>query len=535
LRVSKEIKRMGSEQGSGLIITLFIMGALTLIGTSLVLSSVRDRTNTRYVRHGIEALGAAETGLSFAKRRIQDLTAPMEDYDADDRQDFTLAQTMSWGGDFDLIAEASDITGPGVAAYRANGFTIVSEGRVNQAIRRVRAQIAHGSFLEFARFVAETGLTMDCGAVFSGKVYVGGNLNMPCGCGVGGDAVFMEEVLIVGSVANAECATFMKGYEEGAEEVDLIGSVDFNEIKDTARGLSIDSSCEGWGAVGIYSNLPGVDPLNIAATMIMDLGLFDYYDMSSLPPDTVVSYNGVPVMNTLTGSALRASEFNGMIFFDGRARVFGTAEGHSGRTISIFSNDDICIMDNIFAGRTGFNPGTGLPNGTGDPVNIGLVAKEYINIDIETPRVLTIEAALMAVNRNWRCWKAFGAGSGTKADHPIAGPGPIDLDFDGVVGESPINDDPLPGLGWDELNIDADTWLLTIKGTIIAYNKGDSWPWSDGNVLLNADGSTRKYIYDMDLTKFPPPCFPKPINVWIDVNWTEIFETDSDLSDNLPN
>jgi hypothetical protein len=383
--------------------------------------------------------------------------------------------------------------------------------------------------------VAVTGITMDCGAVISGNVYVGGNLNVPCGCGAGGPVTFLEQVLVVGNVPDADCAVFMNGYVEEADPIDLLGSVDMSDIRDKARGIAGDSSCEGMGDIGIYVNLPGTDPLGIAGTQIVDLSLFDFYNTTILPPETVIAYNGAAVIDPSTGSPLRASEFNGMIFFEDNVYLQGTADGRSGRTMTIFSNDSVWIMDNIYSGRTGFDPVTGLPNGTGDPVNIGLVAQNYVNIDIHTPRVLTIEAALMAVSRNWRCWRAFGSGSGTKADHPVSGPGPLDLDWDGVVGESPVNGDPVPGEGWDELNIDEDTWVLTINGTIITFNKGDSWPWSDGNVMLNADGPTRKYIYDMDLTTYPPPCFPQPLNVWKDVNWTEIFETDSDLRSHLPN
>lgn len=534
MKIPTRVRRKKSERGAGLIVALFVMAALGLLGMSLALSSVRDRTSTRYVRHSVEALGVAESGLSYAKRYIQDLNAPLDDSDGDGKQDFTLADSLSWGGAYNLVAEASDVTDPGVAAYRANSFIIVTEGTYSRATRRVMAEITHGSFLEFARFVASTGVTMDCGALFTGDLYVGGNLNIPCGCGVGGDAVFMEEVKIAGNAANADCATFMKGYEENVDPIDLIGSVDFNEIRDRTRGLLVDSGCEQGGGVGIYINLPGTDPLNIAGSQILDVGLFDFHNTTILPPDTIITFNGASVPNTVTGMAMRASEFNGMIFFEGRGRVYGTADGRSGRSMTIFASQDICIMDNIFAGRTGFDPISGLPNGTGDPVNVGLVGQDYVNIDVETPRVLTIEAAMMAVTRNWRCWKAFGAGSGTIADHPVAGPGPLDLDWDGVVGETPVNDDPVPGEGWDELNITPDTWLLTINGSLITYNKGDSWPWSDGNVMLNADGPTRKYIYDLDLTLAPPPCFPKPINVWKDVSWTEIFETDSDLVDNLP-
>jgi hypothetical protein len=288
--------------------------------------------------------------------------------------------------------------------------------------------------------------------------------------------------------------------------------------------------------VGIYISLPSTDPLNLSSMgNTLDISLFDFYDTTTEPPDTIITYNGTPVMNTVTGLSLRASEFNGIIFFQGDGRVKGTADGRSGRNLTIFASDDIFVMDNLITGHTGFDPVTGVPNGTGDPVNIGLVAQDYVYIDDDTPRVLTIDAALMAVNSNWRVQDDEFGGSGSISSHPVAGPGPLDLDQDGIWGETPVNNDPRPGEGWDELNITANTWVLNINGPIITYNGGSAWPWNDPYVLSNASGPTRRYNYDMDITEFPPPCFPVPLNLWKDVSWTEIFDTDSTLTSYLPN
>jgi hypothetical protein len=142
--------------------------------------------------------------------------------------------------------------------------------------------------------------------------------------------------------------------------------------------------------------------------------------------------------------------------------------------------------------------------------------------------VLRIDAALMACRANWR------VNGGTIGDHPSAGPGPLDLDLDGISGETPYNNDPSPGLGWDELNVTSATWVLNINGPIITYNGGSAWPWSDQSVLDNASGPTRRYNYDMDVTQFPPPCFPVPLNLWKDVSWTEVFDAEGDLADHLP-
>ncbi|MBD3334669.1 MAG: hypothetical protein GF355_04055, partial [Candidatus Eisenbacteria bacterium] len=415
--------RWRSQQGSALLVTLLILGALTVLGSSLVLSAVEERTVTRYVRHSIEALGAAESGLSYGKHHIQDLSAPMEDYDGDGRPDFTLADTLSWGGSYELVAEASDIQGLGVSAYRANGFTLVVEGDYQGAIRRVRAQMVHDSFLKYARFVAATGTSYSCGAVLTGAVHVGEDLGVPCGCGATEQVTFLEEVTAVGDIPNAACAIFMRGYITGADPIDLQNSVDFNEMAQMAKGIAPENDCEGTGSVGIYISLPSTDPLGLGGMdNTLDFTLFNFHDTATQPGDTLVQYNGASVMNTVTGSPMQASEFNGIVFFQGDGRVKGTADGVSGRNITVFCSDDVYVMDNLITGHTGFDPGTLLPDGTGDPVNLGLVANDYVFIDDDTPRVLYIDSALMAVHSNWRIHDDEFGGSGNLSSHPVAGP-----------------------------------------------------------------------------------------------------------------
>jgi len=515
------------ERGSALVVALLVLGSLSMVGTSLVLTSVAERRTAGYYRDSLQALAAAETGVAFAKRTVQDMTAEIGDDDGDGRPDFTLADTLSWGGEYDIIAEASDIAGLGVAAYRANGYTIVAEGRYHGTTRRVKAEIVHDSFLKYARFVAAAGTAYSCGAVLTGEVYVGGNLGVPSGCGA--DAVqFLEFVAAVGDIPNANDGIFYRGYVTGADPIDLSNSADFNLMRDKAKGLAAECDCEGVGDVGIYINIGGgVDPLGIGGGPLV-LDLFDFHDLTASPPDTCVLYNGSPVPHSQTGNPLRRNEFNGVIFFENDGRVEGRPDGVSAHSLSIFATDDMIITDCIVTGHTGFNPTTRLPNGGGDPVNIGLIAYDYIYLNNTTPRVLQIDAAIMSSTENWRCI------GGSVSDHPSSAPGPLDLDLDGITGETPYNNDPIPGSGWDELNITSATWVLNISGAIITYDGGSAWPWNDGSVLAAADGPTRRYNYDLDVTEFPPPCFPVPLNLWKDVSWTEIFECDSTLASYLP-
>ncbi|MBD3235709.1 MAG: hypothetical protein GF330_03300 [Candidatus Eisenbacteria bacterium] len=514
------------QSGSALLIAVLVLGAMSVVGTALILTSVTERHTSSYFKGSLQALGAAETGLAFAKRAIQDMSATMGDYDSDGRPDFGQGDTLSWGGAYDFVAEASDIQGIGIAAYRSNGFAIVSEGRYQSAVRRVKALMVHDSFLKYARFIAAAGTGYACGALLTGEVYAGGNLNLAGGCGA--DQIrFLEFVATVGDVINANEAIFERGYVSDADPIDLENSVDFSELRDQAQGTGAECDCEGIGEVGIYFSLPGTDPLGIGSNPL-DLSQFDFYDTDLMPGDTVVTFNGAAVTNTTNGGMLTASDFNGIIFFEGDARVEGTMDGRSGRSLSVYATDDVIIYDSIYTGHTGFDPGTGAPSGSGNPVNLGLIANDYVFLHRNTPRVLQVDAALMACHSNWR------VEGGGVSDHPSSAPGPLDLDCDGIVGETPYNNDPDPGAGWDELNITSQTWVLNINGPIITYNGGSAWPWNDGTVLSNADGPTRRYNYDMDVVDFPPPCFPVPLNLWKDVSWTEVFETENELTDYLP-
>lgn len=522
--------RMGipDERGSALLVSLMVMGVLGLLGTALVFVSISDRHVSGYERDSSEALAAAETGIAYALRDIQDLAVTMEDVDGDGRPDFTMADSLDWGGSFSLVAEAGEIRGVGISAYRAEGFTIVCEGRAAGAVRRIKVEIIKDSFLKFARFVATTGTGYGCRDDITGELYVGGNLNISS-CAAGEEVRFLEHVSVTGNVTNPQDAIFLRGYTEDAPEIDIVNSVDFDEMRDVAMGVASRSDCENRGGIGLFEDLNGGwDPIGISTTDdVLDLSRFDFYDTITSPGDTLIRYNGGLVTNTLTGQPLRLDEFNGVIFFDRDARVKGKMNGVSARSLTVFADRDVYADSSITMGTTGFDPMTRLPNGTGNPVNIGLVGHDYVYLG-DVPQIVTVEAAVMAVRRNWR------ARNPSMNAHPPLLTGPVDLDVDGILGESPVNHDPDPGTGWDEFNLTTDHWVLNFSGPLITYDGASAVPWDSGSVQGAASGITWRYRYDLDVMEFPPPCFPDPLNLWIQESWTEIFDGEGTLMDFLP-
>ncbi|MFH1679170.1 MAG: PilX N-terminal domain-containing pilus assembly protein [Candidatus Eisenbacteria bacterium] len=513
----KTPNRPGDERGSALVLSLLLLTALSLMGMTLALLSGTDRRVAAYDRESIAALHAAEAGIAMAKRNIQDRMITFDDENGNGFPDFRLVDTLSWGGRYDVFGESNLPLGSGASPYSGSEFNLAARGRSRDAVRLVEAQIKHDSFLKYARFVEEGGTSYECGAILTGEVYVGGTLGLPSGCSSGSEVEFLEMVAATNGITNKDQAVFHKGYTDSASSIDLESSVDFTLLRNKAKGLGSECDCEGTGRIGIYM---GWNPLGIGTNGTIDLSLFDFSFPDTSSSDTVIRYGGNPVIDPVTGSPMLAGDFNGVIFYEGDGSVRGTMDGVSARSLCVFATDDLFIEGNILTGHTGYDDVTRLPDHSGDPVNIGMVASDYVYIG-GTSRVAVIDAALVAVRANWRVYNT------SLSAHPPAPPGSYDLDQDGIVGESPYNNDPSPGGGWNEIITAANqdkTWVLNINGPIITHDGGSAYPWNSSTVLANADGPTRRYNYDMDITDFPPPCFPVPLNLWKDFAWAERYD-----------
>ncbi len=505
-----------NERGSGLVLALLLLTALSMMGMTIAMLSATDRRVASYGRGSMAALHAAEAGVAVAKRDIQDRNINFGDEDGNGFPDFRIVDTLSWGGVYNVFGESTLPAGSSASPYSGDMFTIRAEGESRGAARIVYAEIAHDSFLKYARFVESSGTGYACGAVLTGEVYVGGTLSLPSGCDSGHEVEFLEMVAATNGITNKDEAIFHKGYTDSASAVDLQSSVDMDLMRAKSKGEGGECDCEGTGKIGIYMNW---DLLGIGTNGTIDLGLFDFSSPDSMSADTIITYNGNPVVDQTTGTGMLVEDFNGLIFYEGDGHILGRMDGVSGRNLTVYATDDIFVDGSILTGHTGYDPITRMPDQSGDPVNIGLVAADYIYIG-DVPRIVFIDAALMAVGANWRVYHT------STSYHPVASVGNYDLDGDGIVGETPINHDPNPGEGWDEVITAANqdrTWVLNINGPIITHNGGSAYPWNSSTVLANADGPTRRYNYDMDISDFPPPCFPIPLNLWLDKAWAELY------------
>ncbi|MGQ9730358.1 MAG: hypothetical protein ACUVX8_03720, partial [Candidatus Zipacnadales bacterium] len=147
----------------------------------------------------------------------------------------------------------------------------------------------------------------------------------------------------------------------------------------------------------------------------------------------------------------------------------------------------------------------------GEPVNVGLIAKDYLYLSATTPRILTIDAALFARDANWRPIDYSDSSDRDNSHSPCYGV--WDLDQDGQI-ERPNED------GYDEANCDQNTWTLNINGPIITKNGGSAGPWSYYGDSQNK--GTRHYNYDDDIVYYQPPCFPVILSRWAVAYWREM-------------
>ena len=301
---------------------------------------------------------------------------------------------------------------------------------------------------------------------------------------------FLESVYAVGDIPNAACGTFFRGYVTDADTIDLSNSFNWTDMRNKARGLAAGATpASGGGRVGIYVNLAADDPLGLHAqaapnTGVLRLDRFDFHNTTLDPPDTVITYRRQRrCLNTVTGRACAPSEFNGIVFFENDANVKGTMNGVSGaqhhrlrhplhhrprghhhRPHRIRSGDPAAQQ----LRRPG-QPRTGGGELDHDPQDTSAA-------------ILRIDAALLSRTANWGFPSVHLPGHEAARLPGHVGPGPLDLDLDGIIGETPVQQRPRAGRRAGTRSvITADTWVLNINGPIITSVTGDACPWNNAS------------------------------------------------------
>jgi len=367
-------------------------------------------------------------------------------------------------------------------------FDVTCTGRVGNTARSIRFTVSHDTFLKYARFVETGNLGYGAGAHLYSEVYAGGNIDLD-----GYPVTFDGLASAGGTINNKSNGIFNSGYIENATQITLDSNVDLDHYRALAdsAGLHIDNT--------------NPDPT-------INLSLFDFVTNPSQP-----TYNGNPYYTDPDGKNYTIpSNFNGTIFVEGDARVSGHLEGES---VTIYASDDMFITGETIMGT----------NNDSTPTKMGLVAWDYVYIDEYTPRVLRIEAALMAVKNNWRPNDYNDSYDKSPRTHTVP-TGSYDLDRNGSI--EALNAD-----GWNEEDLLSDVnnlttnnfgtgiykkiWFLAIKGPIITKNGGSAGAWTSAG-SYSSGRPTRKYLGDPDIAFYPPPNFPVILNRWNITGWREV-------------
>jgi Tfp pilus assembly protein PilV len=228
-------------------------------------------------------------------------------------------------------------------------------------------------------------------------------------------------------------------------------------------------------------------------------------------------------------------DFNGVIFagaVDGdggvtqrsSVKVKGTVQKQS---VSVVATDDAFVWGNTYGGttngdfvRNGRSPGTDT-TGTGDPVNVALVARNHIRVARDAPRILEFETALCAIDGTISPEST----TANPAVDPYVG-GDLtgwDLDMDGAIQTN--NSD-----GWNELTlapthsgqtISESLWHLRTMGPLICKTSPSMGRWASYPGSFSSPPRNRMYGYDHDIVDHEPPAFPAALNVNTTSAWTE--------------
>jgi len=174
----------------------------------------------------------------------------------------------------------------------------------------------------------------------------------------------------------------------------------------------------------------------------------------------------------------------------------GTSNGildpaNKGVNLGIYANSYVIIDHNIFAGT----------DSIGNPVRMALVSRDYTRIDGNSPKLIVVEFAVLAVTKSWR---PFGGHNNHEPNYwaNVNGDSPpdsyvYDIDWDGVIESNngmPRSEDR------NETSM-KNAWAIHNLGNLVVSTQPSSGHWA-------SHGHPRFYTYDTQLQTAEIPCYP---------------------------
>jgi hypothetical protein len=460
----------------------------------------------------------------------------------------------------------------GARAFEDDVFEIEASGMSGDQRHNLDVFVKRQDLLKYA-FFSSTDLVFLSGATINGFVYAGTNLVLNAGDPVL-PTTFRKPVKVLGSVQeSAGCGTFnswpppdpnaclgqyKRGVAFGGSPIRLPAATKMDQIKAIAEDPSEKG---GWYVAG---------PLSL------DLSLFDF-DPNDGTADLMYDRGG-PAEHSLP------AKFNGLVFADGPVEIVGgtlrgkclTVYSRDLITIhnSIYTGTTYDTREPV---NVGLVSGLSVQIDPASPRILHIHAALFAAYDGSLPG--NWQALLdMSNPRNSHPPRLSvavpGTDRGTGVNLPASGRdgqiggcdydgtvlagglyacgntglrevGVYDVDDDGILEILDPNDpNSLPDrFGWDEGAVAHDDdpdnpdnlFFLLIRGPIIIAHTGTAGTWSwlgnapppVGYAGTTAPGhpeiprQTRSYQYDPDITRYPPPYFPIPLNATQALSYTE--------------
>jgi hypothetical protein len=553
--------RTGRHAREGSILLHAVIGLLVLLTLSLTLLLV----SRAMVGHSLrrlqteQAQAAAEAACARGMAMLEQGAIPAIPY---------TATNLSLGRrKMDLRVVSLGSTAGG--GYSTAKYEIRGTGYAGNRRRAVALGTNHDSFLSYSRFLQTGGVGYNGGATLTGKVYCGGDLTLS-----GSPVHFYEDVAVTGRVVNRSNGVFHKALQEGVAPIALTNSMDVATYRTLAQqagmyfnaatatiDLSLfdfSTSPPKYGTTTLSAAFNGVI---FGETDVSVSGVLEGRSVSIVAGDDIIISDNIRTGTTrssvvslsprLTFSAsagvesvqtvglnslmsgirtavtfrTKGSKWQRLVMYlreDGASIGVATIQrppstnGTERETASILARKQLDPSLHTYTAEIHYwSTGAGntivwVDVASGDPVNVDLIAKDYVYLSASTPRVLTVDAALFARDNNWR---PLDDTDGTDSDgsHWTC-TGTWDLDQDGTI--ETLNED-----GFNEANCGSSTWVLNINGPIVTKNGGSAGAWSHYGDSLNKN--TRRYNYDDDIVYFQPPQFPIILSRWAVLYWRE--------------
>lgn len=447
-------------------------------------------------------------------------------------------------------------------------YTVTSIGNVENARETRQLMFAPLSFLDYSRFTSDI-LTIATGASYSGKIYSQGDFTISDADPLNPDdrAYFYDDVVSSSLILNNELGEFPQDgrYYAMSPVRNLPIRDNLWDYYDSNRDLAWrinPVSGDAYVFLGPYNynnsianSVYGLELAENTGVGTDDIAIYHAPDGSLdqgewLHPNSTVSVPFAPEPSSIDYAHYSAmgDRFNGLVIVEGNLHIWGKLRG---RSLTFVVNGDIIIEREIVMGTT--EP-TQNEADEGLPVHLALISmpREGSGGDIilsrNCPRVMRVEAALVAIKGRWRIedsdnvdgqtmdlddshqffiysgqtstseidfWDSL---QGAYPNDPITGSVldykvPFDINADGRISDANPTDPAYVELGgWDERDIRHQrVWHLTFVGPIITKQQGRAYAFGYRTSLPDGIcGTTRLYKYDSTIRFNPPPFFPVP-------------------------